>query len=78
MKNMKRVIKNGFPAYLAPWYKDLTANGKSLIGQTKIMATYSPRLRDHLTKMEYKPRMTAEQFEQLHADYSRYFAIAAE
>lgn len=81
MKNMIRIMKHGVPTYVAPWYKDLTAEGKRMIGATN---AFAPGGFDRNQRYKYeaaikaRPGITAEQFLELHADYSSYFAIAAE
>lgn len=35
-KGAKRIIKDGVPVRVAPWFADLTANGKKLVGQNRI------------------------------------------
>lgn len=74
-KSMKRIVKNGVPAYVAPWYSTLTTEGKAMIGQNKIMAPYGRNRADAFTKVEYRAPMTNEEFCRLHAAP---YAIAAE
>lgn len=74
MKNMKRIIKNGIPAYVAPWFKDLTPEMKRAILSTKIMAPYGRKLRQSLTEIEYTYKTAAEFINETHGIY----AIAAE
>ena len=31
-----RIVKDGVPAYVAPWYKELTKEGQKMIGQNRI------------------------------------------
>jgi hypothetical protein len=45
-----RVIKNGVPTRLAAWYKDLTANGKSLVMQGPSMLRPMPS--GHMTTIK--------------------------
>lgn len=73
--NMKRIMRNGVPHYVAPWYSTLTTEGKAMIGQGGAM-TATPR--KYLTKMDYKPRMTNEEFMLANSTHYAHYAIAAE
>lgn len=80
--NMKRIMRNGVPHYVAPWYSTLTTEGKAMIGCNGAM-TSTPR--KYLTKMDFKPRLTNYEFMMQHCDdpmgldiAPQFFAIAAE
>lgn len=49
-----KIMRQGSPCYVADWVKDLTKEGKAMIGQNRIMDPYSDRFRqNHLTKVKY-------------------------
>ncbi len=51
--NGMKLMRQGVPTKVAPWVKELTAEGRKMIGQNAIMTPYSPRFREHLTKVAY-------------------------
>ena len=40
-----RIVKDGVPTYVAPWYKELTKEGQRMIGQNRIYSkSYGKRI----------------------------------
>jgi hypothetical protein len=76
MSKQIRITRNGVPTYVAPWFKNLTSEGKKLIGQNNIMAPYGRHHADYLTKVEYSYQTTEQFLASLEAP--SFLSIAAE